>query len=347
MVEMQRIALGAVLIMVLIVFGLRQGVVAQDGDDDAFTPVQQNLIAQVEASMADMQTWQSYKELRIERLDYEENVTITEGTTYVIAQRIESAITTIYDTNPLLSEEYNSDSLLTVQVQTDNRFGEDRQLSELYVLTVNVRYFDARLFVRGLYNGPPNEGLSEELASWQDISDDPEQYPVFQTANLYQFLPGQNPEAGLNPLLGVDFVTLMRRPLFRDMIVDIEALSDGDIILNGAGAEVATRQIEITLNPSLVLAAAFAGNPNRRALVQALVQPETEMKVILWLDTSTFRQVLAQYRLTIAGIPDPLHFGYGENDIEEDGNLSVRYVFESDILYADINIPMVVEPPEE
>ena len=336
------------LIVVISVFvGLHPPVAAQDGEDGGFSPVQQNLISQVEASFADMQTWQSYKELSIEVLNYEENVTITAGTTFSIGQRIESAITTIYDENPLLNDDYNSDSLLTVQVQTENDFGDNRIQSEIYVLTVNVRYFEELLFVRGLYDGPPNAGLNDDLSIWQDISANPEQYPVFQTANLYRFLPGQNPEAGINPLLGIDFPKLLRSPLLRDMIIDIQQLSESDIILNGAGAEVVTRQIEITLDPTLVLAVAFAENPNRTALVQSFMLAEAEIKVILWLDVNTFRRVLEQYRVTVEGNPYPLHFGYGSEDVAEDGGVHVYYQFEGDILYADINIPMNILSPQD
>jgi hypothetical protein len=336
----------ALLVVAVLMLGNAWTTTAQDdGNDDEFSAEQQSLIALVEAANADRRGWESYKELSIETFSYTEDVQINADTRFVISQTVDSTITSVYERNPIINLDYNADHLLTVQVRTDNEFGPDRQTSDIYGLTVNTRYFDERLYVRGLYTGPPNEALVDTLSEWQDITDDPEQFPLLQTANLYRFLPEAPPEAGLNPLLGADLVRAMRVLPLRDVLLDIEQMADQQVILNGAGAEVTTRQVRLRLEPLPVLAAAFAGDPERAALVAAFSNANAEIELLLWIDTNNFRHVLEQYRITLAGSPAPEIYGYGENEIEPDGGVTVNYTLQRDVLYADINIPLTVEQP--
>lgn len=320
---------------------------AQGDPEDGFTAEQRSLIALVEAANADRRTWLSYKELSIESLSYTEDVQINAETGFTIAQLVNSTITSVFETNPITTTDYNADHLLTVQVETNNVFGQNEPRREVYGLTVNTRYYDKRLYVRGLYTGPPNDTLEDSLSEWQDITDDPEQFPLLQTANLYRFLPEAPLETGLNPLLGADIVRAIRILTVRDILLDIEEVASDQVILNGAGAEVTTRQLRLVLNPLPILAAAFADNPDRAALVSAFASEDAEIQLMLWIDTDRFQHVLEQYQVQITGMPNPETYGYGENEIEPDGTVTVNYTLQRDVLYADINIPLTVEAPSE
>lgn len=330
-----------------VVIGLAWPVDAQgDGEEEGFSVEQQALIAIVEAANADRRSWQSYKELSIETFSYTEDVRVNQDVQFTISQTVESTITSVFETNPLTTFDYNADYLLTVQVRTDNVFAEN-ETSEIYGLTVNTRYFDERLYVRGLYTGPPNAALVDALREWQDITDDPEQFPLLQNANLYRFLPEMPQNVGLNPLLGADLVRAFRVLNVRDVLIDIEEVEDNQVILNGAGAEVVTRQLRLTLDPFPILATAFATSDDRAALVAAFANTEAVMQITLWIDKERFQHVLEQYSFSLGGTPLPETFGYGENEIETSDGVAVNYNLQRDVLFADINIPLTVEAPSE
>lgn len=320
--------------------------VAQDGDRE-FTPQQLALLSQVEASTADQANWASYRVLQIDAQTYTERVTVTEGVVFENRQVIESVINTAYDANPYDTErDYNSDSLLTVSVVSNSDFGNGVQVAENYELVINARYYDQALFMQALRNGG-----SETLADmpdpvWHNITQNPNQFEALQGVNLRQFLPNPPPITSRNPVFGIDLIGLVNSPLFLDLVADIELVSEGEVILNGAGAEVTTRQILITFDPVRVLAAAFADVPGRELLVAAFANDDAEMTLTLWLDTTTSRRIFEQYVFGVRGTPNPLLVGYGLNDLEPDGSVQLTFSHTSDVLFADINIPITVLPPD-
>ncbi len=340
----KQLAIVALIIMLLTV--TQATIVAQD-DDRVFTPQQLALISQVEASLAEQATWQSYRVLQIDAQNYRERVIVTEGTVFENHQSITSVINIAYDANPHTSElHYNSDALLTVEVLSNSDFGNGIQLSENYEVVVNARYYDGRLYIQALRNGG-----SENLApmpdfTWHDVTENPNQFEALQGINLRRFLPDPPPIMSSNPVFGIDFIGIVNSPLFLELISDIELVSEGDVILNGAGAEVTTRQILITFDPIRVLAAAFSGVIGRERLIAAFANDDAEMTLTLWLDTTTSRRVFEQYVFGIRGTPNPLLVGYGLNDLEPDGSVQLTYSYTSDILFADINIPITILPPD-
>lgn len=320
--------------------------IAQD-DTREFTPQQLALLSQIEASTADQSNWTSYRVLQIDAQTYTEAVTVTEGVRFQNRQVISSVINIAYDANPLSNEDaYNSDSLLTVLISSENDFGSGNVFTEQYELVINARYFNNALYMQALRNGGSG-GLAEMPPPiWFDITDNPNQFVALQGVNLRQFMPNPPPITATNPIFGIDFIGLVNSPIFLDLVADVELVSEGDVILNGAGAEVTTRQILVTFDPVRVLAAAFVDVPGRELLVSAFANDDAEMTLSLWLDTTTSRRVFEQYVFGVRGAPNPLLVGYGLDDLEADGGVQLTFSHTSDVLFADINIPIVIQPPD-
>lgn len=340
----KRVPLVALIMLVLTV--AQPPTIAQEGDPE-FTPEQLALLSQIEASTADQANWASYRVLQIDAQTYTERVNVTAGVTYENQQVITNVINIAYDANPHnLERGYNSDALMTVNVASNSDFGNGVRIAEAYELVINARYVDNTLFMQALRNGGSDGLAAMPEPIWHDITDEPNQFEALQGINLRQFMPNPPPISSGNPIFGIDFMGLVNSPLFLELVTDIELVSVGDVILNGAGAEVTTRQILITFNPVRVLAATFAGVPGRDLLVAAFANDEAEMTLTLWLDTTTSRRVFEQYVFGVRGTPHPLLVGYGLNDLEPDGSIQLTFSHTSDVLFADINIPITVLPPD-
>ncbi len=337
----------AIMALVLLIATLTQSATIAQDDERDFTPQQLALLSQVEASEADQANWDAYRVLQIDAQTYTERVTVTEGVVFENRQVITGVINIAYDANPRNPERnYNSDALMTVNVSSNSDFGGGVQIAERYELVINARYYNEKLYMQALRNGGSGDLAAMPDPIWYDITRDPNQFEALQGVNLRQFLPDPPPIRSSNPIFGIDFIGVVNSPLFLDLVADIELVSEGDILLNGAGAEVTTRQILITFDPVRVLASAFSDVAGRELLVAAFANTEAEMTLTLWLDVSTSRRVFEQYAFGVRGMPNPLLVGYGLNDLEPDGNVQLTYGYTSDVLFADINIPITVAAPD-
>ncbi len=324
------------LVMLLLLF-LPAVVFAQDPTGIPLSPGQENLLAQIDAADVDQGNWQHYKTLSFNRLLYSEVLSLDFSNSITSQHEINSTITTQYQGNPR-NPVYNSDSLMTIEHRQITALSSGEQTVENYILTVNARYYNSRLYVLALRDGgtanlPPMPDLA-----WQDVTEDPATFPALHDAALWRYLPDGSPPANAHRLLDTDWVTLTRGAALREMVADIELVADNEVLIDGPNAGRTVRQIRVQLNPQVVLSQAL----DNEALVAALVNEGVDMSLTVWLDAATSRRLREQYIFVMQGQPDPATFGF---DLQPE-TFNVLLQFESEISYFDVDVPIEIPAPE-
>lgn len=332
--------------LILLILIIWVAVPAYGQEPPPLSAEQQNLLAQLDAADADMRTWQSHKTVSFGNLLYSEILTVSFGNALTTQRSANSTVTVVYDGNPL-SLAHQSDALMTIEYEEQRFLPAGEQVTESYVLTVNARYYDARLKVMALrHGGSPNLSPMPEALVWVDVTDNPDQFPALEVANLERYLPEPPESLAPHPLLDADFVRLVQQAPLRDLIADIELVADGVVLTDGLNAGLTVREIRVQLNPVAVLDLAFAGLPDATTLVNAFANEGVDMSMTVWLDAATSRRVREQFVFLVQGQPLPTAFGYAPGEVAEDGGLGVIFQLESDISYLDVNVPVSITAPE-
>lgn len=337
------LVLGLVFILVILPTQT-QGTFAQDPTTIPLSPEQLNLLSEIDAADLDQGNWQTYTTISYNNIFYSETLQLAADSSLSAQRTTNSTFTTQFQGNPR-NPIYNSSTLMTIENRETSLFDVEQQLGDSYVLIVETRYFDGKLYVQALRDGGAENLEAMPEFGWHDVTANPDEFPALAVVNLRQFMPEPPVSLEPHPLFDVDFFELTRGANLRDLVADIELVNPAESITEGSNAGQTVRQIRIQLNPLAMLENAFVGFEDRDGLVAAFANEGVDMSLTVWLDVATSRRVREQFIIVVQGQPNSELFGYAASEIGEDATLSVIYQFESDISYTDINAPVDIQSP--